>query len=102
MPSNIIKFQTGGRFKADELRKLFKLLKHGMLTRPEFERLRRELLGQSGSPLSSDAPNEIEARDQDELDAGENLIAEALAMLAEPEARANLSAANVVRFAKRN
>jgi Short C-terminal domain len=102
VPGNIIKLHVGGRFKADELRKLSNLLKRGLLTRAEFDRLKRELLGRSRmGPTSSTAPSGGEASNEDELDIGESLIAEALAALAEPEESPSLYAANVVSFEKR-
>ncbi|WP_161607342.1 SHOCT domain-containing protein [Methyloferula stellata] len=92
MPSDIIKLQAGGRHKADELRKLSNRLKRGILTRAEFERQKAELLGRSRRTASSST--------EDEMDVGESLIAEALAMLTEFEAP-NLCAANVVSFGRR-
>lgn len=91
MPSDVIKLQVGGRHKADELRKLSNRLKRGILTRVEFERQKAELLGRSRRTASSSA--------EDEMDIGESLIAETLAMLAEPEAP-NPFVANVVSFGK--
>ncbi len=86
MSSNLIELRVGGRYKADQLRKLSGLLKRGLLTRTEFERQKRDVLGPPGN--------------DDECDRGESLIAEALAMLAEPEAAQDSSAANVVSFEK--
>lgn len=92
MPSDIIKLQAGGRHKADELRKLSNRLKRGILTRAEFERQKAELLGRSRRTASSGS--------EDQMDIGESLIAEALAMLSEFEAP-NPLAANVVSFGRR-
>ncbi len=85
MSSNLIKLQVGGRFKADQLRKLSCLLKRGILTRAEFERQKGEVLG----------------RLDNEDDRTDALLMEALAMLAEPQAIPNPSAANVLCFEKR-
>ncbi len=103
MSGNIIKLHVGGRFKADELRKLSSLLKRGILTRTEFERRKGELLGRSRThSIASAPPFEGEARNEDDMDIGETLIAEALAMLTDPEETPNPSAANVVSFEKWN